>query len=64
MIFIRALALTVQRLIRKLKFSKSRLTSNVKVTRSKVFVPTERSWLIDIKALARTVISKVNVFEK
>ena len=51
---IKALALTIQKLLARLKFSKSRSNSKVKVTRSKLFVPM-RIFMWNIKALALTV---------
>ena len=39
----KALTLTVQKLLARLKFSKNGSNSRVKVTRSKIMVPTERS---------------------
>ena len=41
---IKALALTVQKLLARLKFSKNGSYSKVKVTGSKIMVPTERSY--------------------
>ena len=41
---IKALALTVQKLLARLKFSKNGSNSKVKVTESKIMVPTERSY--------------------
>ena len=54
---IKALALTVQKLLAKLKFSKNGSNSNVKVTVSKIMIPKGRFnhkkiLMLNIKALA------------
>ena len=52
---VKALALTVQKLLARLKFSKIGLNSKVKVTGEKIMLPSERSYHKDIKALEFTV---------
>ena len=64
---IKALALTVQMLLAKLKFSKKGSNSKVKVTVSKILVPTERNTHVKYQSYSThcsKVISKVKVSER